>query len=76
MAPSIFGSVCPSTDSLILFVGATHHAASSCSTRLRPDGAKAVSAPVEEAETGTFTAIFFLECIAALELEQIVLEEI
>jgi hypothetical protein len=25
---------------------------------------------------GTFTAIFFLACIAALELEQVVLEEI
>jgi hypothetical protein len=29
-----------------------------------------------EAETGVFTAIFLLACIAALELEQVVLDEI
>jgi hypothetical protein len=45
--------------------------------RLRKHGLKETEAGITmKLKRGTFTAIFFLACIAALELEQIVLEEI
>ena len=45
--------------------------------RLIKHGLKETEAGVTmKLKRGTFTAIFFLACIAALELEQVVLEEI
>jgi hypothetical protein len=45
--------------------------------RLKKHGLKETEAGVTmKLKRGTFTAIFFLACIAALELEQVVLEEI
>jgi hypothetical protein len=45
--------------------------------RLKKHGLKETEAGITmKLKRGTFTAIFFLACIAALELEQVVLEEI
>jgi hypothetical protein len=45
--------------------------------RLKKHGLKETKAGITmKLKRGTFTAIFFLACIAALELEQVVLEEI
>ena len=45
--------------------------------RLRKHGLKETEAGITmKLKRGTFSAIFFLACIAALELEQVVLEEI
>ena len=45
--------------------------------RLKKHGLKESEAGITmKLKRGTFTAIFFLACIAALELEQVVLEEI
>ena len=45
--------------------------------RLKKHGLRETEAGVTmKLKRGTFTAIFFLACIAALELEQVVLEEI
>ena len=47
------------------------------SKRLKKHGLKETEAGITmKLKRGTFTAIFFLACIAALELEQVVLEEI
>jgi len=45
--------------------------------RLKKHGLRETEAGITmKLKRGTFTAIFFLACIAALELEQVVLEEI
>jgi hypothetical protein len=45
--------------------------------RLKKHGLKETEAGVTmKLKRGTFSAVFFLACIAALELEQVVLEEI
>jgi len=45
--------------------------------RLKKHGLKETEAGITmKLKRGTFSAIFFLACIAALELEQVVLEEI
>jgi hypothetical protein len=45
--------------------------------RLKKHGLKETEAGITmKLKRGTFTAIFFLACVAALELEQVVLEEI
>jgi Domain of unknown function (DUF6471) len=45
--------------------------------RLKKYGLKETEAGITmKLKRGTFTAIFFLACVAALELEQVVLEEI
>jgi len=45
--------------------------------RLKKHGLKETEAGITmKLKRGTFTAIFFLACIAALELEQVVLEEL
>ena len=45
--------------------------------RLKKHGFAETEASItNKLKRGTFTAIFFLACIAALELEQVVLEEI
>ena len=45
--------------------------------RLKKHGLKETEAGITmKLKRGTFTTIFFLACIAALELEQVVLEEI
>jgi hypothetical protein len=45
--------------------------------RLKKHGLKETEAGITmKLKRGTFTAIFFLACIAALEIEQVVLEEI
>jgi hypothetical protein len=47
------------------------------SKRLKKHGLKETEAGITmKLKRGTFTAIFFLACVAALELEQVVLEEI
>ncbi|UPK40481.1 DUF6471 domain-containing protein [Bradyrhizobium sp. 186] len=45
--------------------------------RLKKHGLKETEAGITmELKRGSFSAIFFLACVAALELEQVVLEEI
>ena len=45
--------------------------------RLKKHGLKETEAGITmKLKRGTFSAVFFLACIAALELEQVVLEEI
>ena len=45
--------------------------------RLKKHGLRETEAGVTmKLKRGTFTAIFFLACVAALELEQVVLEEL
>jgi hypothetical protein len=45
--------------------------------RLKKHGLKETEAGITmKLKRGTFTAIFFLACIAALELEQVVLDEL
>ncbi len=45
--------------------------------RLKKHGLKETEAGITmKLKRGTFTAIFFLACVAALELEQVVLEEL
>ena len=45
--------------------------------RLKKHGLQETEAGITmKLKRGTFTAIFFLACVAALELEQVVLEEI